>query len=105
MAPRRASLIGVWLAVAASPALAQGTPAKLPGDPNLLQLAAPVHAGKHNAVGERGAPPVGRGNQAACHRIASPKEQAIEIESAEHCSAATASHANWVGRSTAPPLC
>lgn len=43
MVPRRASLIGVWLAVAASPALAQGTTGKLPCDTNLLQLAAPVN--------------------------------------------------------------
>jgi hypothetical protein len=43
MPPRSASLIGVWLAVAVSPALAQGTPAKLPCDANLLQLAARVN--------------------------------------------------------------
>lgn len=43
MAPRRASLIGGWLVVAATRALAQGTAAKLPCDSNLLQLAAPVN--------------------------------------------------------------
>ncbi len=43
MIPRRAAPIGVWLVVAASRALAQSPPAKLPCDSNLLQLAAPVN--------------------------------------------------------------
>lgn len=43
MVPRRASLIGVWLVVSASRAVAQATPARLPCDSSLLQLAAPVN--------------------------------------------------------------
>jgi hypothetical protein len=43
MLPRRASLIGVWLVVSASRAVAQATTARLPCDSNLVQLAAPVN--------------------------------------------------------------
>ena len=43
MVPRHASLIGVWLVVSASRAVAQATPAWLPCDSSLLQLAAPVN--------------------------------------------------------------